>query len=42
MGLAFDGVPTRAALFGDADGSGIRWQSLRLGVSARGNDPRVA
>jgi hypothetical protein len=42
MGLAFDGVPTRAALFGDEESSGIRWQSMRLGVTERRNEPKVA
>ena len=47
MGLAFDGVPTRATLFGDEDSSGIRWQamglrSMKLGVTAQGNEPKVA
>ena len=44
MGLAFDGVPTRATLFGDEDSSGIRWQSMKLGVghgSAK-SEPKVA
>jgi hypothetical protein len=40
MGLAFDGVPTRATLFGDEDASGIRWQSMRLGDGK--DEPRVA
>ncbi len=40
MGLAFDGVPTRATLFGDEDASGIRWQSMPLGDGK--NEPRVA
>lgn len=40
MGLAFDGVPTRAAIFGDEDSSGIRWQSMRLGDGK--SEPRVA
>ncbi len=30
MGLAFDGIPTRASVFGDEERSGIRWQSIRL------------
>jgi hypothetical protein len=42
MGLAFGGVPSRAALFGDEESSGIRWQSMRLGVTERRNEPRVA
>jgi len=44
MGLAFDGVPTRAPMFGDEDASGIRWQSMKLGVghgSAK-SEPKVA
>ena len=42
MGLAVDGVPTRAALFGDEESGGIRWQSMRLGVAERRNEPKVA
>ncbi|MBN8615018.1 MAG: PilZ domain-containing protein [Deltaproteobacteria bacterium] len=47
MGLAFDGVPTRATLFGDEDSSGIRWQSMglramRLGTEMVKTEPKVA
>lgn len=47
MGLAFDGVPTRAQLFGDEDASGIRWQSMglramRLGTDMVKSEPKVA
>ena len=30
MGLIFDGMPTQAYLFGDDEGSGVRWRNLRL------------
>lgn len=44
MGLAFDGVPTRGALFGNEDTSGIRWRSMKLGegLGSSDRDPRVA
>lgn len=34
MGLAFDGVPSRASVFGDDESSGIRWRSIRLDADA--------
>jgi len=30
MGLVFDGMPSQAFVFGDDEGSGVRWRSLRL------------
>lgn len=31
MGLSFDGVPTQSFVFGDDEGSGVRWRNLHLG-----------
>lgn len=36
MGVAFDGVPTRSAVFGDDEGSGVWQRSMRLGDAQRG------
>ncbi len=36
MGVAFDGVPTRAAVFGDDEGSGVWQRSMRLGDPQKG------
>ena len=36
MGVAFDGVPTRSALFGDDEASGVWQRSMRLGDAQKG------
>ena len=36
MGVAFDGVPSRSALFGDDEGSGVWQRSMRLGDAQKG------
>lgn len=36
MGVAFDGVPTRSAVFGDDEGSGVWQRSMRLGDAQKG------
>jgi hypothetical protein len=36
MGVAFDGVPTRSAVFGEDEGSGVWQRSMRLGDAQKG------